>query len=215
MPKRKSNDAEKVVALAKDAKDAYDNNQLYEYAKRIGGGQNPSLSRYLNSYPAIPFQVDADDIKGIISLKSLPKLADQEHKWTPWEKLFYAQLWKDGKLKSTMHIISGLESAQAHSSGMPTSAVVYHYFGRHLYDRLNEPILDQHSVRAYKLIMCEQLDNTIMIEGIRESTLPTADEAGAYRSWFKQILEKENIDTYEESRVIDTFLYAFGKYSKV
>lgn len=203
---------EQVNAVVTEAREAWTDKKLLLHANNIAH-MPPGLRDELNSYPNIPFTITIEDVAAIRQLRDGPGLLPDDHQWTPWEKIFYAILWKDSKLKSIGRIIEGAEEALANRQPVPTSsAVVYHYFGRHLTDLLNEPILDQHSVRAQRLMENQEPH---LIQGIRQTKLPTAAEARRYHDWFREIIATENITSYEESRVIDRFLYALGKFAKL
>lgn len=121
-------------------------------------------------------------------------------------------MWKDGKLKSIKRIIEGAENALGQIDLRPVSAVVYHYFGRRLTDRINEPLIDQHSARAHRLILNQ---DPTKVHKIRQSGPPTAEEAEACRAWFKQVVHEERVTVYKDTRTLDCFLFALGSYAKL
>ena len=93
-----------------------------------------------------------------------------------------------------------------------SDAIVYHFFGRHLFDPVANPIIDQHSYRAYKLIENEDADS-VQIRKIKK--VPSEEEATAYCEWFSAILNAEQIVTYQDTRIIDSYLFALGKFAKM
>lgn len=212
MARHKIAPLQEVEKLLDEVRNQRFKGRLLQYAKQVASDRTHVLHRHLNSYPELPFEITNSDLKQIKRLCKFPSAVDPAHSWTSWEKIFYAILWKDGKLESIKRIIEGVEAALEDTKELPTSAVVYHYFGRHLTNRLQEPLLDQHSVRAYRLI--ENHDQS-KIQEIRQAGAPIAKEAEDYRAWFTNILNSENVTTYEDSRALDSFLFALGAYAKL
>jgi hypothetical protein len=168
---------------------------------RLEGSQN----KY-NDLPA--FDITDKDMEEIKKLKD-PNLLANDRTWTSLEKFFYAVLWKDGKLESIKRIIDGMESALDDSNASPPekSPFVYYYFGRHLINRIEEPLVDRHTLRAFCLIQER-------IQGKEDSWKPTLDDAKAYRDYFLEIRKKENLTSYKQARLIDSLFFALGKYAK-
>lgn len=211
MARRKQENTDQVKNLIAEAQSGLDKQKLLLYAKELANKKGHVLLRHLNKYPFIPFKIDINDIKDIAELKHFPSPVRGDHKWTPWEKIFYAILWKDGKLKSIKRIIEGAETALKESNSQPGTGVVYHYFGRHLTDPVNEPILDQHTIRAHKLITNKDPNK---VEEIRKLDQPTGLDAEKYREWFREVMTRENITTYDDARALDSYLFALGSYAK-
>ena len=212
MARRKTASSQELFKLLVEARNQRSKGRLLPFAKQVASDQSDILHRHLNSYPEIPFEITNGDLEQIKRLYKFPSAVDLDHSWTSWEKIFYGILWKDGKLESIKRIIEGAEGALKNTNELPSSAVVYYYFGRHLTNRLKEPLVDQHVVRAYRLI--ENQDQS-KIQEIRQSGIPTVKEAEDYREWFTTILNSENITTYEDSRALDSFLFALGAFAKI
>jgi len=202
---------EQVIEQIKYAQKAIKDKNLKGLAESIAANPKHPLYKALNSYPALPFEISADDLKVIEILKTFPSPLPDNHQWTPLEKIFYALLWKDGKLESIKRIIEGAEHALSNTPSTPSSAVVYHYFGRHLTDRLRQPIIDQHTIRAFRLLTTPSEDK---LDEIRAIQSLTNDDAQAYCTWYVEMTTAEGIESYEDSRKIDCFLFALGKYAK-
>ena len=207
---------EKSTALEKEissTRDAIRGKTFWEFTKLSHEDENHLLRKHFNQFPALPFTIDENDLLEIQSWSNFPfsqELLDRE--WTPLEKLFFAQLWKDGKLRSSGRIVGGVEQGVKQSNTKVSDAIVYHFFGRHLVDPVANPIIDQHSYRAYKLIDNEDADS-VQIRKIEK--VPSEEEATAYCKWFSEILNAEQIDTYRDTRIIDSYLFALGKYAKM
>jgi hypothetical protein len=207
---------EKSTALEKEissTRDAIRGKTFWEFTKLSHEDENHLLRKHFNQFPALPFTIDENDFLEIQSWSNFPfsqELLDRE--WTPLEKLFFAQLWKDGKLRSSGRIVEGVEQGVKQSNPKVSDAIVYHFFGRHLVDPVANPIIDQHSYRAYKLIENQHAD-IVQIRKIEK--VPSEEEATAYCKWFCAILNAEKIVTYQDTRIIDSYLFALGKYAKM
>jgi hypothetical protein len=190
--------------LLKEIRNAIKTHSIIKYAKQVQTQRDHPLNRYLNTYPELPrFEIAVTDIAQIEELNNFPDhLLPSERQWTPLEKFFYAVLWKDGKLKSIKLIIKGIEAA-LNGKDAPPSKFVYYYFGRHLTNRLEEPLVDKHTMHACHLILRTKKG--------REFTVA---DAGKYRRLFLAIRKDENLRNLEDGRLVDSLFYAFGKFAK-
>lgn len=207
---------EKSTALEKEissTRDAIREKTFWKFTKLSHEDENHPLRKHFNQFPALPFTINEKDFQVIQNWSKFPlsqELLDRE--WTPLEKLFFAQLWKDGKLRSSGRIVEGVEHGVKQNNPKVSDAIVYHFFGRHLVDPVANPIIDQHSYRAYKLIENQHAD-IVQIRKIEK--VPSKEEANAYCEWFCAILKAEKIVTYQDTRIIDSYLFALGKYAKM
>lgn len=182
---------------------AIKNQKIRELANRVKNEKNHVLCKYRNKYPDLTdFKITAGDLQQIERLNKFPQPLPESHNWTPLEKLFYAVLWKDAKLKSIKLIIKGVRAALEGKQESPPN-FVYYYLGRHLADRLKEPLVDQHTLRAWWLIRNAEIRSKF-----------TISDAESYRRWFSEICTDENLTTYKEVRSVDSLFFAFGKYAK-
>jgi hypothetical protein len=194
-------------------RDAIREKTFWKFTKLSHEDENHPLRKHFNQFPALPFTINEKDFQGIQNWSKFPlsqELLDRE--WTPLEKLFFAQLWKDGKLRSSGRIVEGVGHGVKQNNTKVSDAIVYHFFGRHLVDPVANPIMDQHSYRAYKLIENQHAD-IVQIRKIEK--VPSEEEATAYCKWFCAILNAEKIVTYQDTRIIDSYLFALGKYAKM
>lgn len=186
--------------------------KLVDHAIDVNKNSNHRLSKHINKYPKIPFVITQEDLKEIEKIEAKLTAPEEIEKdnWTPLEKLLYAHLWKDGKLKSTKNIIDGIRDASQNSKddASPKSALVYYYFGRYLTNRRIHPILDQHTVRAYKLINKHDFDSSRAYAKVEHQ------DAQNYIKWFREILENENIKDDNSIICLDKFLFGLGKFAK-
>ena len=207
---------EKSTALEKEissTRDAIREKTFWKFTKLSHEDENHPLRKHFNQFPALPFTIDEMYFQGIQNWSKFPlsrELLDRE--WTPLEKLFFAQLWKEGKLRSSGRSVEGVEQGVKQNNHKVSDAIVYHFFGRHLVDPVANPIIDQHSYRAYKLIENQHAD-IVQIRKIEK--VPSKEEANAYCEWFCAILKAEKIVTYQDTRIIDSYLFALGKYAKM
>ena len=203
-----------IISAAIPVKDALDNRGLYELSLGVGDNRNHRLHRFLNNYPPLPFEITQDDLNQIEVLLDFPEANLEAREWTPFEKIFFANLWKDAKLKGLKKIIKGVQEAINEGQDEPRDAIAYNYLGRHLVDLLNNPIIDQHTYRAFRLL--DHLVDDSELTAIRRiKTVPSAEEADAYCEWYRGILRREEITCYQQSRKIDSLLFALGKYAKL
>lgn len=214
---------EELQGLISEAKEALKYKRLFMTASGIEDNRTHLLYTILENnrkYPCLPFRIEEGDLKELSDIRKFPD-PEQEpdiKDWSPWKKMLYALLWKDNKLKSIRRIIDGIESA-INGTSVPLldddRNVVYYYFGRHLTNPLNEPLVDQHTIRAHRLIMVTPETPEEVVSIIRGEESPTAKQAREYRDWFREILKNEDITTYENARKIDSYLLALGTTAKL
>jgi hypothetical protein len=111
----------------------------------------------------------------------------------------YSILWKNGDLGKERHIIAGIENYDPTSNG-----TVFHQFGRYLSNK-KEPIIDQHTIRAYKIYIGADVEECCKIKAIGNKDTNIVNQ---YKDWVKN-LKKPNLQ-YE----IDKIIFATGKYAK-
>jgi hypothetical protein len=198
------NKKQKLHQLLKKIRAAIKNHKVLELAKRVEKEEEHPLHKCRNEYPDLPpFEITTADLAQIRELESFPNPL-KKCQWTPFEKIFYAMLWKDGKLKSIKRIIEGIRAASNDVTASPSKFVfVYHYFGRHLKNRIEEPLVDQHTMRARRLIWKPKNKGRF-----------TVADAEIYRTEFLKIKKAENLKTAKDLRLIDSLFFAFGKYAK-
>lgn len=134
-------------------------------------------------------------------------------------RILAAYIWKRGELPRVRHVLDGLLKSKAipndlvrsetsSSSATPVDRDVMRQFGRHLADRDAEPICDQHTFRAFKIL-------TNHAEQASESTL-TASEVREYVKWWSKTLPKRKLPADEAQRHatlyrLDQLLFSLGK----
>jgi len=127
---------------------------------------------------------------------------------SPITQLLYSVLWKGGHLPKIHNIVSGIDDAKNDRpirSGRNSDPWVFYQFGRHLADPL-EPIVDQHTIRAYRHIECGDS------YAVASEALVTRENLVGYREWFfhrKIIGNRKRVQ-----RELDQLLFSVGKAIK-
>lgn len=180
-------------------------------------------------YPKIEFSISSNEVEelkkiGIISsdlkFSFNSETFDNESLLT---KLLYSIVWKNGDLGKENHILSGICGHEKKDE----KGYVFYQFGKFLGDQnKEEPIIDQHTLRAYGAYLC--LDNQISrilacikeenksidFEYYRKLKLTTKNEVPLiedYKKWIKQqYLFKQKDFVYN----LDLVLFALGKAIK-
>jgi hypothetical protein len=153
-----------------------------------------------NKYPDLHFTISQTEIgtlksKGIITGKNtLAPDVSANTELSSLEKLLYAVIWKNGDLAKIQHIISGI-------CGDPSGGLVFNQFGKHLNNR-NEPIIDQHVLRAFIYHQTGE-----KIKDIKDKHI--LKYSTEYRNWINsnEVL-RNNMD------MVDGLLFSIGKKLK-
>jgi hypothetical protein len=201
MDKKHQPTPNEIIEAIKKAKKSGILLKYAEDAKKKGHPLAESRNKY-NDLTAFDFtDKDMEEIK---KLNNFPDLLANDRQWTPLEKFLYAVHWKDSKLDGIKSIIEGMESDGSNASPPKKSAFVYYYFGRHLRNRIKEPMVDRHTLHAFRLIKNG---------GTEVSSKPTLDDAKECRAYFLEIYKKEKLTSYKEARLIDSLFFALGRYA--
>ena len=133
---------------------------------------------------------------------------------TPTEKLLYAILWKNGDLLKIPHLVNGLKGKANHA----TSAITFYHFGKFLAHPDENPIIDQHVLRAFKVVEeTDQTDEKGLQKNVRSGllTIKNKEDCERYTSWVKrQYAESQGIDIITFFQIIDDVMFAFGRFIK-
>ena len=120
-------------------------------------------------------------------------------------KILYAYIWKQGGHEKIHHIIEGLNNVELENK---RSAFVFTQFGRSLRN-INEPIIDQHVIRAFKFYKTEYKD--FKFNSIKKGQLDLVDE---YKEWLRKKTEQINGNPMEIISKIDDILFCIGRELK-
>jgi hypothetical protein len=93
------------------------------------------------------------------------------------EKLLYALAWKNGDLRKVKHIVAGILSSEDDAAN---KAIVFNQFGIYLSGKRNEPIIDQHVLRAFAIF--KYRENPTEIERFRKMDVVTKGQGVTAKS---------------------------------
>ena len=160
-------------------------------------------------YPPISDLFKKDDLDGI------PDKIEINSQSTITEKILFAVLWKNGDLLKVSHIINGLKNEKISSA----TAITFHQFGRFLAQPDENPIIDQHVIRAYKAIQQkDKLDMATLSMIIKSGPLHAtrnSEVISHYLNWVKgKHVASMECNASELYYVIDDVMFAFGRLIK-
>lgn len=176
---------------------------MIENIQSFGDFYKKESEKLEKKYPMIDFDIDFKE-NDITILKIIQEENFQNNLKTPLEKLFYAILWKQGDLTKIKHIIKGMKGDKVES------ALIFHQFGKFLSNK-NEPIIDQHVLRAFTFFDKE----FEKYRNISEVTVVHQDLIQSYKNWILKTFEiKENKDNKVQLYKVDRILFLLGKFIK-
>ncbi len=167
-------------------------------------------------YPKIMFGILPEEIRALegsntidnnfyLSSDISSRLSD------PLTKLLYAVIWKNGDLRKINHIIKGILSTEGNEYNQEKSAsVVFYQFGRHLAHSKEEPIIDQHVIRAFGVFKGLNLRHLKTVTGKDHKKL-----INEYKLWLTDALKEELKCIPDYKFHIDRLLYSLGKAIKI
>lgn len=166
----------------------------------------------IESYPQLMLKFTPADYDVLTSYAGMSKSDLLACAKTPLERLMIATLWKQGDLGKIGHIAAGIvEHADAIRSNFTESkAPVFRQFGRHMAKPESEPIADQHSLRAYRYLLGQDIaDSRHRLDTVK------AEEVKGYVKWVQALLNCDASSAciyrmYE----FDRSMFALGKATK-
>ncbi len=163
------------------------------------------------------FEISKDDLEDI-HLNSEQSFADiiSSNIKTPLEKLFYAVAWKQGDINKYKHIIKGIKESKLEESNQ-TQALTFYQFGKYLSDRQNQPIIDQHVLRAYIFYNYQGNDSKEVTKILKNEELTSKhiEHIKEYKNWIIKLSKKFPKDSQEDFLFkVDRILMALGKAIK-
>lgn len=169
-----------------------------------------------NTYPKLQFKIDKSKIRDLIGMKLLNQnnSISNDVSGTPMDtltKLLYAVSWKQGDLKKLKHIVDGITSVD---SAKRKTGLVFYHFGRHLTQGSNEPIIDQHVLRAFGIRQAIRESNRI--DSIRRQSSITDKHEGLikdYKVWLSELKPELKMNG-DYMHHVDKVLFATGKTVK-
>jgi hypothetical protein len=167
-----------------------------------------------DKYPQLLFKISQEEI---IELKKKGSLDNSNtvgdvSGFTPMEKLLYALAWKNGDLQKIKHIVAGIMAAPDDSFD---EAIVFRQFGKHLSGRQNEPIIDQHVLRAFALYKFREEPEEIgRYRKLKVITGKDRNLIDDYKAWLSKDLHFELRQIPDYTYHVDKVLFSLGKYIK-
>ena len=171
-------------------------------------------------YPPLPFQISPSDIQALKDKKWIDnnnELAVTKFKdASTLEKLLLSIIWKNGDLLKIARIMDGIESTEITAK----SYVTFHQFGQYLRDGANGIIIDQHVIRAYRVIDARVAGKEISDAILKKQTLKGTNDYKLTERYKKWVSDNGliRVSVKEESgyfQVMDDLLFAVGKYLKI
>jgi hypothetical protein len=176
-------------------------------------GISTIINEFEDKYPPIDLTVQNDAVsllitEGIINSDHTINLAG-ENRFSTFEKLLLAVLWKNGHIMRIQPILDGITGIRKSNSDF---GVIFRQFGRSLVDP-EEPIVDQHVLRAFSAY-----GDLSEVKGRRKVPRKVAfkesdqELINAYRAWFKSVLHE--VPTEQKTKFkyrLDKLLFALGK----
>lgn len=188
-------------------------------------------------YPALPFSISEEEVKsleeaGWLTLRSekdKPSVytldVEQFERASSLEKLLLALIWKNGDLAKIHHIVLGIKGEPAENGRL-----VFHAFGSHLAKPTENPIIDQHVIRAYQLLKYfshEGNNDPSELDKIRKKNTFTAGDKALVDEYIAWVWGESNSDSMlniipaevrndsDYLRALDDLLFAVGRYAAV
>lgn len=173
--------------------------------------QSKWLRKYCNKYPALGLSVSTTEVASLRALLPPggavpPQTRAVANTVTdPLAKLLYALVWKNAAVDRLPHMLQGVEDVYAGRVVYPAgSGMIMYQFGRSLADP-TEPIVDQHTLRALRLISTLATGGKVNASTRRDPRL-TSDHLVTYRAWVRALPSAPN-----HMRIIDQALFFLGK----
>ena len=122
----------------------------------------------------------------------------------PISKLLYALAWKQGDIPKSGSILAGINNADIPRFNQ---GAIFRQFGRHLANK-NEPIVDQHVLRAFEIF--RTLDDLDEVIALRKREQFHVKVIKSYTGWFK----KTKWAKQGSGNILDHVLFGLGKTIK-
>lgn len=207
--KKRVNDIFKSIRWAKTIQKLHALILKNDYAKTIAD--------FEKKYIPISLSIKKSDI---IKLRKVNKItddfkvnADLIYNADPLTKLMFAVLWKNGQVNRVTHLIQGIVGNPiAEGRG----AIVFRQFGKNLANS-EEPIIDQHVLRAYELSGDKMSSEASITKARRRQVYSGKDKlVTQYREWFQQTLNAiPEAKRKDFKYLLDKLLFCLGKEVKI
>ena len=215
---------EEAIRLVKKVFEKIEESETIENLEKIQNQlQKTSKNKfYVEKFPEIKFCLTSADISTLIS----DGIIDENFNFTsdftdakPITKLFYSILWKRGDLQKIKHIIKGISDTEKNEEEAKLlesqdDALVFYHFGKYLSDKSEQPIIDQHVIRAFSISCLKGKESESEIDKLRKVKIVNKQLIENYKKWIRDLLivKKEGEDFAYQ---IDKVLFATGKTIKL
>jgi hypothetical protein len=174
------------------------------------------FAAFEKKYPRIDLSITKQDLVSLSKIQFLKNKTkinpDLAKNMSATEKLLLAILWKRGDFNKIHSVVKGVfDQVDANSE----YGVIFEQYGRSLVN-IDEPIIDQHTLRAFCLYNKTANENDID-QLPRNSTYSRKHEKiiNAYRTWFKSLLLKSPERERKEFKyLLDKLMFIVGKLAK-
>ncbi len=166
----------------------------------------------LETYPRLEMVFSPEDCETLADYATMSKEALLASATTPLERLMIATIWKQDDLGKIGHIAAGIVESNKNSANDPIDkkAPVFKQFGRHLSEPASQPIVDQHSLRAFRYLLGQDL-----CDGRHTLETVTVGEVKLYTEWVRGLIEAIPFDARADQMYeFDKSMYALGKATK-
>jgi hypothetical protein len=188
-----------------------------------------SLHRWINSdpdlsaegvlfdtslYPRLPRQAifDGPKIARLIKDGSVIKNVIPHLKERYLTQLLYAVVWKNGDRKKLRSLRQGLVGDSV--DNVENGSYVFYQFGKHLIDR-NQPIVDQHTGRAYAFyrdVYCNRNEYSSKVaEKVRRRKKLAKTDYSDYLKWIDSTVLPTTKRRVAALSHLDQIMFTFGK----
>jgi len=176
-----------------------------------------AIKDFEDKYPVVDLTITPIEIE---ELKRMNLLTETNfinlsipQKFSSFERLLLAALWKNGHIKRIKPIADGIVD---NNVGQSKYGLVFRQFGKSLAND-EEPIIDQHVLRAfYQFYYQPNYKITKPFPTNRALNDSDEDLVREYVTWFKGIVSKINPEEKKEFKYkLDKILFAIGKSLKL
>lgn len=180
----------------------------------------PKYRMKIDQFPKIEFDIKPDEIRVLIDNKIIDKELNFSNDITSkltdtLTKLLYATAWKNGDLKKIKHIIKGILDHEDVNDNQE-EALVFYQFGKYLTKTLEQPIIDQHVIRAFGIYKATDNKDITDLRKLQTLNKKQRDLISAYKIWLtSEGISKELRQEMDYTYYIDKLLYATGKTIKI
>jgi hypothetical protein len=181
-----------------------------------------------NLYPKINYKITRSEINELKNKNLITNDLTFSHELSNEQnnsiiKLLYSIIWKNGDLLKVKHIIQGILECKMDDEEIEDKefiekqdSLVFYQFGKYLTKKNNEPIIDQHVIRAFSVSIDGRKINS---DRKISSPLKGADHIdliNKYKEWLvSEEISGELKEIVEYNYYIDKLLFAAGKSIKV